>query len=110
MAKRKSLNDALNPEEEAFYQSGQGTAAPPAGPVAGEGNAIHTRRSVILPPIPQKGVSGLAILNTRIEAGIFHAMVEAGVIRKLEGKSMFTHRDIVTDALKMWLKKYGYLT
>ena len=119
MAKRRSLNDALSPEQEAFLETGRASGAaqnpePPTPPVMppaepSTSTAVESRpEQSILPPVPSLPDAGLQTLNVRIEPSIVGALLRASMVRKIQRQAPHTQREIVSEALRTWLKKHGY--
>lgn len=127
MVKRRSLDDALTPEEESFLQNGKQpkpTAKPKAKPKATPRKEeppmakaalkddFASRTSNALPPMATEQpftMAGAVSLNVRIEPEISIALLRASMDRKIRRLDPFTQRDIVADALAAWLKSHGYL-
>ena len=121
---RRSLDDALTPEEKAFYKGERVSKAesktsraaqrkpeeePALKSPEGRGTAIVTApasaasEEMSFPP-------GLASLNTRVDPQISTALLRASMDRKLRRHARFTMRHIVEEALSAWLSANGYLT
>ena len=135
MAKRRSLDDALTPEEQAFLDKGtnppskakpKATSKPKPKPKAKpttrkEEPAMaspaikedFTQRNE--PPVQQAqmmsgfSMPGVVSLNTRIDPEISAALLTASMQRKIQRQQPFTQQDIVAEALRMWLKSHGFL-
>lgn len=132
MAKRRSLDDALTPEEQAFMD--KGTPAPsrvkasskqkpkeepttrkeePAMAARPAMKEDFTHRSDApvqpAPMMPGFSVPGVVSLNTRIDPEISAALLTASMQRKIQRQQPFTQQDIVAEALRMWLTSYGFL-
>lgn len=135
MAKRRSLDDALTPEEQAFLDKGtnppskakpKATSKPKPKPKAKpttrkEEPAMarpamkedFTQRNEA--PVQQApmmagfSMPGVVSLNTRIDPEISAALLTASMQRKIQRQQPFTQQDIVAEALRMWLKSEGYL-
>ena len=96
MTKRRSLDDALTPEENAFLVAGAAeskkTAPPAAEPVKPKPPAV--------PATP-----GLVALNLQIQPTIMAALLRASSERKIQRIKPYTQRDIVSEAVTAWLKE-----
>lgn len=133
MVKRRSLDDALTPEEQAFLNTGAPTPAKPKQkasakkpkpkPTPKEEETVMARPAVkeeFAPrhsaPSPQPqipggfSVPGVVSLNTRIDPEISAALLTASMQRKIQRLQPFTQQDIVAEALRDWLRKNGFLT
>lgn len=124
MVKRRSLDDALTPEEEAFLKTGTPakakTTIPKPKPKPKKEATPMTRPAVKLkeefppaaPPAsnstPGYGVAGNGAINARIDPQITTALLRASVERRIQGVAPSTQRDIIAEALTDWLKKNGY--
>jgi hypothetical protein len=128
MSKRRSLDDALTPEEESFLVGSPPSAnplpseatepphrpaqssVPKTRPSAGEEGVQTILRSTSaesrLPPAVPEG--GLVALNTRIDPTLAAALLRASIERKIQRIEPFTQRDIVSAAIRFWLNKCGY--
>lgn len=128
MVKRRSLDDALTPEEQNFLNSGKQPKAgreskPKRKPTprkeetpmaqAALNQATTPRTPTALPPsapvLPQFTMAGAVSLNVRIEPEISTALLKTSMDRKIQRLDPFTQRDIVAEALSQWLKHNGYL-
>ncbi|OYW23857.1 MAG: hypothetical protein B7Z55_03120 [Planctomycetales bacterium 12-60-4] len=128
MVKRRSLDDALTPDEQSFLETGKTAKAEPKpksnpeatskkenSPMARTALKVDYAQqpSVPMPPpssvLPQFTMAGAVSLNVRIEPEISTALLRASMDRKIQRLDPFTQRDIVADALADWLKKHGYL-
>jgi hypothetical protein len=128
VVKRRSLDDALTPDEQSFLETGKpGRATPQTNskptatskkenpPMARTAlkEDYAQQPSVPMPPpssvLPQFTMAGAVSLNVRIEPEISTALLRASMDRKIQRLDPFTQRDIVADALADWLKKHGYL-
>ncbi len=124
MVKRRSLDDALTPEEEAFLNGASKSKPktnpkpqpekeepPMPRPIVLKENFIHEA-----PPTaqPQKSVqpgqaqTGIASINARIDPAITAALIRASVEQRLAGRTPSTQREIIAEALMDWLKKNGF--
>jgi len=114
VVKRRSLDDALTPEEQAFLDTGKPKSIAkkkqPAKPK--EKPAMKTsaalKESPPSAPAPQPASVDYA-LNTRLAAHLSNALLRASTDRKVQRLSSATQRDIVEEAMADWLKKHGYL-
>jgi hypothetical protein len=128
VVKRRSLDDALTPDEQSFLETGKPGRAQPKpnseptatskkekSPMARQAlkEDFAQQPSVPMPPpssvLPQFTMAGAVSLNVRIEPEISTALLRASMDRKIQRLDPFTQRDIVADALADWLKKHGYL-
>ena len=135
MAKRRSLDDALTPEEQAFLDKGSNTPSkakpkaasrpkpkPKEKPTTRKEEPVMARPAIkedftqrIEPPVQQSpmmsgfSMPGVVSLNTRIDPEISAALLTASMQRKIQRQQPFTQQDIVAEALRMWLKSQGYL-
>jgi hypothetical protein len=127
VVKRRSLDDALTPDEQSFLETGKTAKAAPkpkSNPEATSKKENSTMASPALkkdfaqqssapmPPstaLPQFTMAGAVSLNVRIEPEISTALLRASMDRKIQRLDPFTQRDIVAEALAEWLKKHGYL-
>jgi hypothetical protein len=127
VVKRRSLDDALTPDEQNFLETGKTAKAaskPKANPEATskkENSPMASPAlkkdfaqpsSALMPPrtaLPQFTMAGAVSLNVRIEPEISTALLRASMDRKIQRLDPFTQRDIVAEALAEWLKKHGYL-
>jgi len=128
VVKRRSLDDALTPDEQSFLETGKpgrvkpkrnsepkATSKKENSPMARQAlkEDFAQQPSVSMPPpssvLPQFTMAGAVSLNVRIEPEISTALLRASMDRKIQRLDPFTQRDIVADALADWLKKHGYL-
>lgn len=113
MAKRRSLNDGLTPEEEAFLHQSSSVPAPvpTQKPRQSAKQKETTERSAppVQAPIPVAAFPGVVSLNTRISASLGTALLAASMQRKIQRLEPFTQQDIVSEAVETWLKTNGYL-
>jgi hypothetical protein len=124
VVKRRSLDDALTPEEEAFLHPEKPTKAtttnvkpkskpkqekesPPMNRSAIQENFTPDTSPAINPT--QFHSSGTSTVTARVDPQITSALLRASVDRRIKGQAPATHRDIIADALSAWLKKHGYL-
>lgn len=133
MVKRRSLDDALTPEEQAFLNKGAPTPAKPkqrasakkpkpkptpkeeetvmARPAVKEEFALRHSAPAPQPQIPGGfSMPGVVSLNTRIDPEISAALLTASMQRKIQRLQPFTQQDIVAEALRDWLRKSGFLS
>jgi hypothetical protein len=109
VTKRRSLDDALiTPEEAAFLSAG---IAATENPIPNEPAKIQVEPPTVQPEVraiqkPAEG--GLVSLNIRIAPPIMAALLRASMERKIQRLEPFTQRDIVSEALAVWLKTNGY--
>ncbi|MBX7210420.1 MAG: hypothetical protein K1X78_19065 [Verrucomicrobiaceae bacterium] len=123
MTKRRSLNDALTPEQQAFLERGTTDAvepkvAPARKPKPVRASSKHktsfepTAKTPDTTPaivaVPQPVMPGVVSLNVRIEPHISTALLRASMERKIQRLSPFTQQDIVAEALALWLKTHGF--
>lgn len=113
MVKRRSLDDALTPEEQAFVESGKPQSTPKRKqPVTKRDNPAMMPSVAIKEPPPAISPEPAAVsfaLNTRIAAHLSNALLRAATDRKLQRLSSSTQRDIVEEALADWLRRNGYI-
>lgn len=131
MAKRRSLDDALSPEEQAFLNKGTPAQPKPKpkskpktkpNPTTRKEEPAMPREAlkqefIPQPPMPAPAMgagqsfqmAGVVSLNVRIEPEISTALLRASMERKIQRLDPFTQRDIVAEALASWLKANGYL-
>ena len=125
MVNRRSLDDALTPDEQSFLETGKTAKAEPkpkSEATSKKGNPPMARAALKenfaqrptaqVPPssaLPQFTMAGAVSLNVRIEPEISTALLRASMDRKIQRLDPFTQRDIVAEALAEWLKKHGYL-
>ena len=125
MVKRRSFEDGLSADQEAFLK--QGTVAPAAPkpkpkprskpqPKKEEPNmskpALKPKIIEKFPAAPQAAPSPAPAmwgnLSVRIDQRIAAAILRAVTERKIEGIVPTTQQDIVAEAMVEWLKKNGY--
>lgn len=135
MAKRRSLDDALTPEEQAFLDKGSNTPSqaqaktaskqkpkPKAKPTSRKEEPIMARPAMKedftprneaatqqAPLMPGFSMPGVVSLNTRIDPEISAALLTASMQRKIQRQQPFTQQDIVAEALRDWLRKHGFM-
>lgn len=121
MSKRRSMDDALTPEEQAFLDEGHSHGAKrepkPSKPKEEPPMARHALKhefehEIALPLAnpPSAPMTGVVSLNVRIEPAISIALLRASMERKIRRMPQFTQRDIVSEALADWLRRNGYLS
>ena len=124
MAKRRSLDDALTPEQAAFLNAETPAKAkatnPKSKPTPKKETSTMTRPAVkrqeefpaTASPAPSSAapiaVAGNGAINARIDPQITTALLRASVERRIQGVAPSTQRDIIAEALSAWLKKNGY--
>ena len=127
MVKRRSLDDALTPDEQNFLETGK-TAKAASKPKANPEATSKKENSPMASPalkkdfaeqsrpqmspstvLPQFTMAGAVSLNVRIEPEISTALLRASMDRKIQRLDPFTQRDIVAEALADWLRKHAYL-
>jgi hypothetical protein len=126
VVKRRSLDDALTPEEEAFVKSGRSKPKPETNPkpqpekkeetpmprpIALKESFTHEAAPPVQPqksPPPGQSHAGIASINARIDPAITGALIRASVEQRLAGKTPSTQREIIAEALTDWLKKNGF--
>lgn len=113
MVKRRSLDDALSPEEAAFLESGKARAS--------RAKQSQDRAKPKPKPVPEPASTatqpayypthdiGLVALNVRIEPSISTALLRASMERKIQRKEPFSQREIVAEALRSWLQREGFM-
>ncbi len=134
MVKRRSLDDALTPEEQAFLDKGTPPPSkakkkpapkpkPKPKPITQKEETVMARPA-LKEEIPQQvtatrqqpqafagfSMPGVVSLNTRIDPEISAALLTASMQRKIQRLQPFTQQDIVAEALRDWLRKNGFLT
>ena len=125
MVKRRSLDDALTPEEQEFME--RGTAKKPKSkpnpkkrkespPMARAALKDEFINIIPQPPAPPQELPrvppvapGLVNLTTRVHPALNAALIRASMDRRMERRERGTMQDIVAEALTEWLKKAGYL-
>lgn len=125
MVKRRSLDDALSPAEQAFLDQGTHKPEPSTeSPLKPQPEETPMARPTPLkeaflqeaaPPVQRQKVShaakataGTGAINARIDPVITTALLRASFERRLEGRTPSTQREIIAEALSDWLKKNGY--
>jgi hypothetical protein len=121
VVKRRSLDDALTPEEEAFLKTG--TPAPaklddpkpkpkkeaPPMPRSAAKEQFTPDTSPTSANPAQYALAGTGSINARIAPEITTALLRASVERRISRQTPSTQRDIIAEALSEWLEKHGYL-
>lgn len=124
--KRRSLDEALTPEEESFLSQGKRNAAPENTPEPKpqqeeppmarptplkesfiHQEAPHTQR--LKAGAGSRTVAGTGAINARIDPSITTALLRASLDRRIEGRIPSTMRDIIAEALTEWLKRNAYI-
>jgi hypothetical protein len=121
VAKRRSLDDALTPEEEAFLKlttppkqqsikpkPKKKKESPPMSRPATKENFAPDEPVASNNPA-QYSLVGTGSINARIDPAIATALLRASVERRIERQPPSTQRDIIAEALSDWLKKHGHL-
>lgn len=126
MAKRRSFEDGLTADEEAFVKQGRVTptarkpkpkSIPKSQPKKKESNMRKSalKQHVVeeSPPVPISLATAptpamTSNLSVRIDPRIAAATLRAMTERKIEGTTPATQQDIVAEAMLDWLKKHGY--
>ncbi len=124
MVKRRSLDDALTPEEEIFLKKGKASelkipkpklkpkprkeATPMNRPALKEEFADDTQPTAS--GTAQYSLAGTGSINARIDPHITTMLLRASVERRIQRKTPSTQRDIIAEALTDWFKKHGYLS
>ena len=123
MAKRRSLDDALTPEEEAFVRQGSAAKVKPTTPKPKPKPKKETppmskpaRKPEFSPESSpaannpaQYSRVGTGSVNARIDPQITSALLRASLERRLEGQTPSMQRDIIAEALSDWLKRHGFM-
>ena len=119
MVKRRSLNDALSPEEEAFLKQEKQTEPQAPKPKKKETQPMarpalkekfdQEQSSVAANAAAHYSLTGNGAINARIDPAITSALLRASTDRRIAGQTPFTQRDIIAEALIEWMKKRGYL-
>lgn len=108
MTKRRSLGDALTPEQETFLAAGNAATPNVAPDELGGIDAIPAKPQIEIKP-PQTISNGwLVPITTRIKAPMMEALARASMERKLQRLEPYTQQDIVSEALADWLKAKGH--
>lgn len=129
MVKRRSLDDALTPEEQAFLDAGAAKSSSRKPPARSKPKTTTRKEETVMarpatkedftprtefpiqpaPAQPSFSVPGVVSLNTRIEPEISAALLTASMQRKIQRLQPFTQQDIVAEALRDWLRKHSYM-
>lgn len=114
MSKRRSLDDALSPEEEAFLSDGK----PPSAELEQASPVLPSTPNSEPPPsqestndqrypnsqsLPKR--NGVFALHIRIDADLHQALTRVMYERKLSGQEPSSKRDIVSISLRDWLER-----
>ncbi len=109
MVKRRSLDDALiTPEEQAFLSAGIATPENPVPNEPAKSEVAPAPLPPVKPEISRAAEGGLVSLNIRIAPPIMAALLRASMERKIQRLEPYTQRDIVSEALAVWLKTNSY--
>ena len=121
MVKRRSLDDALTPEEEEFVRQSPPTKAkpktqkpkpkketPPMSKPAFKREISPTTSQTANDPA-EGSAARTSSVNARIDPLITTALLHAAFDRRLKRLTPATQQDIIAEALSQWLKKHGYL-
>jgi hypothetical protein len=116
VTKRRSLDDALTPEEQAFLDATPVAAKPAEKPVQPKKEnppmakpALKTEYFADLDSADQIPIAGLVSLNTRIDPELSTALLRASMERKIRRLPKSSKTEIVGEAIAHWLKAHGYL-
>lgn len=120
MVKRRSLNDALTPDEEAFLKQKTTPGKPKPKPPTKKEKPPMPRLAIKEAFTPdtspaannpaQYSLAGTGSINARIDPLITTALLRASVERRISRQTPSTQRDIIAEALSEWLKTHGYLS
>ena len=126
MVKRRSFEDGLTADEEAFLKQGrakpraknQKAKSPPKSQTKKEEPTMSKpalkqhvfveSSPVAIAPEPARGSLKVSNLSVRIDSRIAAALLRAMTERRIEGIAPSTQQDIVAEAMVDWLKKHGY--
>jgi outer membrane biosynthesis protein TonB len=124
VVRRRSLDDALTPDEEAFLKQEKPakpqTPKPKSKPQPQKKKESQPmNRSAIKEDFTpdtssasnspaQYSLAGTGSVNARIDPLITTALLRASLERRIERQTPTTQRDIIAEALSDWLKKHGY--
>jgi hypothetical protein len=118
VSKRRSLDDALTPDEEEFLKRGTASKSKPkkemedtpmSRPALKEQFVPDKQLETPPPKASQSGVSSPGSINARIDPRITTALLRGSVERRIQGLTPHTQRDIIAEALTNWLTKHGFL-
>jgi hypothetical protein len=126
VVKRRSFEDGLSADQEAFLKQGRvAPAAPKPKPKSRSKPQPKKEEPTMSKPalkpkivetfraVPQAAPSSAPAmwgnLSVRIDQRIAAAILRAVTERKIEGIVPTTQQDIVAEAMVAWLKKNGYL-
>jgi hypothetical protein len=121
VVKRRSLDDALTPDEEAFLKlttmPKRQTTQPkpkkkkeslPMPRPATKEDFVPDESAAPNNPA-QYSIVGTGSINARIDPAIATALLRASVERRIKRQAPSTQRDIIAEALSEWLKKHEHL-
>ena len=126
MVKRRSLDDALTPDEEAFLKKETRRPKPKAQPTPQPEKQeeppmqrpialkeTFSQETPPLAPVPKatqagQALAGTGAINARIDPAITTALLRASVERRIAGVTPSTQREIIAEALTAWLKMNGF--
>ncbi len=122
MVKRRSLDDALTPEEAAFVKTGKPAKtkttyqkpnpkpkkepSPMSRTATKEDFTPETSPAATNPA--HYSLPGTGAINARIDPEIATALLRASMERRIQRQTPSTQRDIIAEALSEWLKKHGF--
>ena len=121
MVKRRSLDDALTPEEEEFVrQSAPKASKPKTKKPKPKKETPPMSKPAFKQEIPpsfsqpanepgEQRAARTSSVNARIDPLITTALLRASFERRLQRQTPTTQQDIIAEALTQWLKKHGYL-
>lgn len=126
MSKRRSLDEALSPEEEVFLKKGtspkpkEKPRSKPTPPKEANMSrtALKQQEATLEAPIPAEAPRSFAAtgtgasngaINARIDPAITTALLRASLERRIAGINPHTQREIIAEALSDWLKRNGYI-
>ena len=126
MARRRSFEDGLTADEEAFLKHGRATSPakvqkaespltsqpkkeePTMSKPALNRNVFVESPPVAIAPEPVPGSLKVSNLSVRIDSRIADALLRAMTERRIHRIAPSTQQDIVAEAMVAWLKKNGY--
>ena len=126
MVKRRSFEDGLTADEEAFLKQGRATPRaknqkaksapkfqtqkeePTMSKPALKQHVFAESSRVTIAPEPAPGSLKVSNLSVRIDSRIADALLRAMTERRIERIAPSTQQDIVAEAMVAWLKKNGY--
>jgi hypothetical protein len=121
VVKRRSLDDALTPDEQAFLKQKTTTTQESIKPKPQKKKETPLMTKPALKEVfapdtspasnnpAQYSLAGTGSINARIDPLITTALLRASVERRISRQTPSTQRDIIAEALSDWLKKHGYL-